>query len=204
MHLAEVLIDVPSHKATHLATALTLCDLPQANRADAANDTFARILSVVQTDGEAKYYEEAHVHWISALSTTGIRDLGLCSAQVETLTRRHRENPCAPLTQKRVLAICSTIIREFDSSGSFKKSIEWRQRVMPWTTEADSSAMAKQIVRIAVRIGAMDVAEQYMLKCGPEDRDTLVLKMQVMFKAAKPGSFPSPPLSAHQIYPISV
>ena len=58
---------------------------------------------------------------------------------------------------------------------------------MIWSSETDSFALAKQIVRIAVRIGANDIAEQYMLRCGTEDRDLLILKLQVTLKAARPG-----------------
>lgn len=100
-------------------------DAWQANRADAANDAFARIIDVVKSDGDAEHYEESHMHWIAALANSGIRDLGLCSAQIEVLTRRHAETPCSSLTQKRMLSICTMVIKEHDASGSNKKAIEW-------------------------------------------------------------------------------
>jgi len=59
---------------------------------------------------------------------------------------------------------------------------------MPWLSEHDSAAIVKQIVRLAVHIGAMDIAEQYMLKCDSGAKEDLILKVQVMFKAAKPGT----------------
>lgn len=61
---------------------------------------------------------------------------------------------------------------------------------MPWLSEGDSAAIVKQIVRMAVHIGAMDIAEQYMLKCDSGGKEDLILKLQVMFKAAKPGAAP--------------
>jgi hypothetical protein len=65
------------------------------------------------------------MHWIAALAQSGIRDLGLCSAQIESLSRRHAEIPCSSLTQKRVVSICTMVIKECDASGSNKKAIEW-------------------------------------------------------------------------------
>ena len=82
-------------------------------------------MNILKSDGDTQYYEEAQVHWISALVDTGIRDLGLCSAQLDALSKHHLQTPCSPLTQKRVLVICSTLIKELDSSGSLKKAIEW-------------------------------------------------------------------------------
>jgi hypothetical protein len=35
---------------------------------------------------------------------------------------------------------------------------------MPWALEEDQIALSKQIVRIALRIGATDVAEQYVIR----------------------------------------
>jgi hypothetical protein len=35
---------------------------------------------------------------------------------------------------------------------------------MPWALEDDQIALSKQVVRIALRIGATDIAEQYVIR----------------------------------------
>jgi len=161
--------------------------LAEANLADAANETFGRVVTIAHSDPDYRFYEEAHIHWITALACSGIRDLAMCFAQVQALTRHHVEVQCSPLTQKRMLVLFTKVIEELDATGSNRKAIEWRQKAISWASEADGNAIAKQIVRIGIRVGAMDIAEQYLARCGTHDCDLLILKLQALFKQAKPG-----------------
>ena len=89
-----------------------------------ANETWARIVSFVEADADPSLYEEAQIQWISVLFTS-LRDIALCAAQIDALARRHMHAPCAPITKKTVLVICSKVIEELDVAGSHRKAIEW-------------------------------------------------------------------------------
>jgi hypothetical protein len=105
--------------------------VPQYKQSDMCNETWARIVSFVESDVDPGLYEEAQIQWISALCTS-VRDLSLCAIQIDALARRHMQTSCAPRTVKTVLVICSKMIEELDVAGSHRKSIEWY--VLPHTT----------------------------------------------------------------------
>lgn len=121
LHTMKSKIGIKIRKREYFSSQFDL----QANHADIANETWARIVSIVAKDADHSLYEDAQLHWISALACSKMRDLCLCSAQIDALAQAHAQTPCQPITGKTILVICAKIIEELDASGNLKKAIEW-------------------------------------------------------------------------------
>eukprot|EP00960_Hanusia_phi_P048483 758968-Hanusia_phi.AAC.7 len=148
--------------------------LVRARASDMCNKGFEMLSAIYVNDQEK--WEKVQTTWAAALASH-IYDQNKLEETVDQLIGAHSKSSCSEITCRQ------------DESGKYLKAIEWRKKAVKFANLTQKQDIKRQIVRIALRAGAIEVARAYIadiqsnMNTEEDDFQNQVLELQLEAKS---------------------